>query len=269
MEFKIPNSLEEAILVHKSDPTPTRTTPIKREAVVIMQPAGLGDIIFSQGIAHHYLKAGMRVYWPVIEPYLHHLKRAYPNIEWLPENLYVSPRAHDDVDKIRNDLLHALFSPIRWSNTFQGVEYKDVMRAKYDMYKLDWRLWTESAMWVRDRFREDELMIANGVDNGEPYNLISENWGFAKGMNRVPVNINNGLKNVYIKQIDTYSLFDWAALIENAEQIHFVSSSNIYLLELLKTRASEIHIYQRLPDQPHHRNYDYILRAHEGKYRFH
>jgi hypothetical protein len=267
MEFKLPSS-NKLQSDSSRESKVTKTIGKKMESVLILQPFGLGDLIFAQGIAHHYMKAGMRAYWPVVDQYIHHIRRAYPLIEWLPENFHITPRLYE-VEQVKYDLLHSLVAPIRWSNTFQQVEYKDVMRAKYDMYGLDWTKWTESAQWVRDMFKEDDLMGITGADSGTPYNLISENWGMAKGLNRVPVDVKNGLRNIYITQLEGFSLFDWAKVMQNAEQIHFVSSSNIFLLELLEVKASEIHIYQRLPDQPHHRNYDYILRRHEGKYRFH
>jgi hypothetical protein len=56
--------------------------------------------------------------------------------------------------------------------------------------------------------------------------------------------------------MEGYSLFDWAAVMEQAVEIHTVSTSIIYLLELLHLRA---HIYIRRPDERSHSYYDYLL----------
>jgi hypothetical protein len=240
-----------------------------RKSVIILQPHGLGDIIFCQGIASHYRNGGYKVYWPVIEEYIHDLRRHYPDIIWLPENLYVSERLFE-VEKVKYDLLHAICAPIRWSNTFQKVEYWEVMKAKYDMYGLDWTKWNESSKWIRDMFKEDELMGFTGAESGTPYNLISEFWGSsANALNRAPVEPDNELKSIHIKKLEGYSLFDWAKVMENAEQIHFVSSSNIYMLETLNLKAKEIHIYTRGADKNGHKNYSYLLRKYSDRYILH
>lgn len=236
------------------------------KSALVLQPFGLGDCIFAQGIAHYFINGGYKVYWPVIQDYLTDLKRAYPKIEWLPENLYVSPTNDKIVDlNIKYELLHAISVPIRWSNTFHGVEYAQVMRAKYDMYGLDWTKWTQHAMWERNFFKEKELV----ADNVGEYNLVSMDWGSPGGkQNTVKVKYpDNGLHTRRMVKINGCSLFDWATVIENATTIHFVASANIFILEMLDLKAKEIHLYPRLPDQPHHNFYKYILKRHN--YIFH
>lgn len=231
--------------------------------VIIMQPFGLGDCIFAQGIAHHYLNGGYKVYWPVVQQYLHALRRAYPKVIWLPEDLYLSENLFGDrmlIQMTKHDLLHALCAPIRWSNTFEAVPYREVMKAKYSMYGLDWRTWNQYSKWERDVFKEEELLaLTNGATE---FNLISQEWGCHK-TGTVDIKVNNGLPNIHIRKMEGYSLFDWSLLMQRATTIHFVSSSNIYLLESMDLDAKEIHLYPRLPDQPTHINYEYILQRHK------
>jgi hypothetical protein len=222
---------------------------------IILQPFGLGDCIFAQGIAHHYIRRGYKVYWPVEEAYLDDLKRAYPKINWIRHNM----SSLTNVEKA--EVLRAQVIPIRWSDTFDGVPYRLVMRAKYDMLGLPWGKWQEDAMWER-HWRAEEMLI-RFLDLPERFNLVSPYYTGQFKHTREQIVPANNLPNVNITKIGSFSLFDWAGVIERATEIHFVASSNIYMLELLKLQAQRICIYKRVPDQPSHMYYDYILRSHK------
>lgn len=232
-----------------------------RKSAIIQQPFGLGDCIFAQGIAHMFLNYGYKVYWPVLEKYVAGLRCAYPKIEWVTDNLKnLSPIQKDEI-------LSAKIVPIRWSDTFTGQPYEFVMKAKYDMYGLDWRSWKDFAKYNRLIGKEKVLEDLYAIKPGDRYALISKNYTseFKLSMQTI-VPDNPDLKIIEIKEIGLFSLFDWSSIIENAEEIHFVSSSNIYMLELLDLKAKSINLYKRLPDQPSHRYYHYILNSH--KYNF-
>jgi len=240
------------------------------KSVIIWQPFGLGDCIFSQGIAHHYIDGGYKVYWPVVRHYLMDLQRAYPDVYWLDENMYLSPDRHN-VAQVKYDLLHSLMAPIHRSMEFEGVRYDRVMRAKYDMYGLDWTKWREHALWKRDVFKERELMEIHGLNENDKYNLISMSFGggsFDQRNGEIP-EVANGMKRVFVKQIEGFSLFDWSLMFERAAKIHVVSSSNIYIMEMLDLQADEINIYLRTGRELNHTNYQYLMTRHVDKYKFH
>ena len=67
-----------------------------------------------------------------------------------------------------------------------------------------------------------------------------------------------------MRNIDGFSLYDWAMVIEGAKEIHTVSTSILYILELLKVKPV-VNLYKRFPDEKDHRNYDYLLK--NNKYR--
>ncbi len=235
-----------------------------RKSVIIWQPYGLGDCIFSQGVAQHYISGGYKVYWPVKQMYLTDLRRAYPTVNWLSEDFY-----HGNDPQIKWDLLHATLAPLYWSSQFQNVAYKDVMKAKYSIYGLDWTKWREHAQWKRDVFKEQELMEMNNINPGDRFNLISRNFGggsFEEKSSPIP-EIVNGLKTTFLKKIEGFSLFDWAPMMAAATQLHFAASSNIYLLEMMDLKAEQIHIYPRTGWEDNHDNYNYIMTRH--KYIFH
>lgn len=226
-------------------------------SALIQQPFGLGDCIFSQGVARHFMRLGYKIYWPVTEKYINGLRRAYPEINWISEN-FTGLTSEE-----REEVINARAVPIRWSDTIMNVPYERVMRAKYDMYKLDWSMWRVYAKWNRNAENENFLYDNLVGSDTTQYNIVSEYYTGSFKQGQMPFVGNNGLRTIRISPLGEYSLFDWAKVIENATEIHFVASSNIYLLELLELKADKICIYTRKPDQPHHKFYDYILRNHD------
>ena len=61
---------------------------------------------------------------------------------------------------------------------------------------------------------------------------------------------------IYMNKIPGYTMLDWAKVIENADQIYTVSTSNLFLIETLPIKASNVCIYPRLPRE---NNFDGIL----------
>ena len=104
----------------------------------------------------------------------------------------------------------------------------------------------------------------HNITKDSKFNLISRKFG-GGSFDEINVDVpdpNNGLNTIFIKRMEGFSLFDWAALMAAATNIYMVASSNIYLLEMMELRAQEIHLYPRLPRETDHRNYQYILQRH-------
>jgi hypothetical protein len=218
--------------------------------VVINQYFGIGDAIFSMTAIK---SLGVEILWPVLPHYVEGLKRAYPEIAFINwEDLKIDYNRKD-----RYQEKDMIVIPLR----FQDKPLKDCMKNKYSYFGFDWRNWKMSGMYKRYVKPEYELYkLLNPTK--EPYNLIWETFQCDfNGVHRITPP-DNGLKNIYHSHIDGFSLFDWSILIEEATTIHAVSSSNIYLFELLDLRAKEIKLYLRLPQEKTHENYSYILRSH-------
>lgn len=210
--------------------------------VLILQAFGLGDCIWAQGIAHHFIDQGHRIIWPVKPHYYDSLKRAYPDIDWIPDAT-VKPELFDIKEKIEVDGM--LISPIRWSDSYMKVPYRYVMQAKYSMYDLDWRIWRKYSMWERDRDKEMELSRVLEINDTPRFNLINKRFG-TNGDRSVEISLHNHNRNIEMSEIEGFSLFDWAYVIEKAEEVHTVSTSLLFIIELLKVR-NPVHLYCRKP----------------------
>ena len=223
----------------------------EKKFVFISQPFGMGDVIFSMGIANYFKKHGYHIHWPVRGQYLESLRRAYPKIHFVDvtsvnQELLMIKEIDKDADGMR-------IVPIRWSDTVMKVPYKFVMRAKYDMYSLDWTTWKRAARWNRHYGKEKDLIAFLGIQPGEEYNLINQRYG---GQHRVvDINVNNGLRNIYMTDVIGFSVFDWASVIERAANLHMVSTSTLYMTEVLELSCKENHLYTRNPVE---QNLDYV-----------
>lgn len=232
--------------------------------ILINQPFGIGDVIFSMSAIRAFAAAQkQRVMWPIMPYYVDGLNLAYPDI-------FFCDMGHTKFDYERKDrykLSDTEVIPLRW----QDSPLRECMKNKYRYFGFDWKDWKVNAHFERNPEREGWLLdLVGGYDS---FNLISASFG-NNFIDRLPSPHSadfqfpqNGLKNIEMRMIPGFSLFDWSAVIERATTIHVVSSSCIYLFELLKLKAKEIHIHVRRPFERNHENYDYILQSHN--YIFH
>jgi len=218
--------------------------------VVINQFAGLGDVLFIEPIYRHYHNLGYKVIAPV-----------NPDILWIAEYIdYVQfenklkyKYSYETVEQPEDGRLHI---PMRFAHPLlrgydlhYGDDRENWMPDKYTYLNLPIELW-HTMKWKR---HDREMELWKELNINEPYNLINQNFG--GNFSQVPINPNNGLRNIYMTKMGNYTLLDWAQVIENAENIYTVETSAIYIIEVLKTKAKEFHMYPRYPWLP---NCNYI-----------
>jgi len=220
----------------------------------VSQPIGAGDIIFTQTLIKEVAKENP-VLWPTESYYLEGFRKAYPRINFV-DKATISQYLLNVKDIGMKQGYYIL--PIRWSDTIMKVPYKYVMRAKYDMFGMDWKMWKRDACPVRDLKKEKQLFKELGLKKNEPYNLINKNY-LRNGNGVAEIEVGNGLKNVFMDYKSGYSLFDWCYLIENAMYVHSVSTSVLFLLEMLDLKAKEVHLYSRKPYEHGFNFVDYLF----------
>lgn len=179
------------------------------------------------------------------------LRVAYPDIEWVLDTA-------SGIDYNRKDF-HQVGDmeviPLRWSDSLCKVQYRDCMKSKFLLLNQDWTTWKERAMWRRDKEKEEHLAYIVGAD--KPFTLVNNNfWTIGKGRKTA---IDAGGRNIiHMTAIDGFSLFDWAGVMEKADEIRSVSTSTLYMFELLDLKCP-IHLYPRLPYEKDLKNVDYIF----------
>lgn len=222
--------------------------------IVPNQFFGIGDVIFEQTVVRK-LAGDNEIVWPVEPQFLDGLTRAYPDIKFVDKNTF--PLNYDRRDEYESHDMRIL--PLRWADVILKVPYTECMKAKYMLYDMDWQNWRVHAMWKRDGQKEYDLRILLKLP--PKYNLINRTFG-SQSQLKAATKVDNGLPNIDMRTIEGFSLFDWAYVMENATEIHTVSTSIIYLLEMLNLKAECVNLYPRKPIEHDFKNVDYILQKH-------
>ena len=200
------------------------------------QPAGLGDILFLQKIAHEYNHQGYHVIWPVNNSYL-----------WIGKHLrlYDFPSIDDDFPlkeeyhqtslcSIRHVGEHVIVATDGCGN---GVE---TMKSKYDLCDIDWQDWQNYLTFELNWQKCTDLYHLLELHTKGPYVLSMKQMGSPPNhVSNINIPIQTDLHVEYIRFIDGFDLFDWYKVIQYAEELYLEGSSPIYLIEKMETKAEQ------------------------------
>lgn len=226
----------------------------KTKLLVVQQYFGLGDCIFGAHIATLINRnTKYKVIWPVEPHFVEGLNRAYPEILYADRTLLKA----DYENKLFREIYGMMHLPLRYSESLLGRPYKDHMRSKYDyvnqhVIQIRWEEWVNTTP-VIDNKKAHGLFKHFDLDPTSKYNLIATDFG-NKGRS-VEISVDNGYRNILLKPVPGYSLFDWVPIMQCAATIHAVSSSSLYLFELFPPNTKEIHLYCRKPVE---QNFEYV-----------
>lgn len=182
--------------------------------------------------------------------------RAYPDVTFVDYKLVnINYDSKTEVKTLTHRIL-----PIRFADQILHKPYYQCMRSKYDMYELDWKTWRDVKP-ICDHAHALQLEIGLfGYGAPVEYNLVSPYYGTTSQF-KADIIPDNGLPTIMMFSLSGYSIFDWMDLISRATTIHAVSSSIVYLLELLDLQAKEVHLYGReaIEKDTWYRNIEYLL----------
>ena len=212
------------------------------KSIIILQTFGLGDCLFIEPIARKYFDEGYKVIWPVEDKDI-----------WLKDYIkYVDFRKKSefpmDYEQCRMDYTYEGIPvlPIRFSNPLlrgfaphYGDDKQNWMLDKYRLLDLPLDMW-RSLTWTRNHERENELYDFLKIK--EPYSFGNMHYG--GGFATYDFGVQT---DVQLKKIKDFTLLDWTKIIINADVIHTVETSLVYMIETLPIKAREIHLHPRLP----------------------
>jgi hypothetical protein len=223
---------------------------------------GIGDVIFTQTLVRRIAAShgeGTKIVWGVLNHFVDGLNRAYPDITFVDyRKIPIDYERRDDYYINLPEYGECRVLPIRWACENLKLPYDECMSAKYQMYGMDYQDWRQDAIWKQDIDR----CVFNTVH--EKYTLVNRTFG---SDGKMQVNIPKQENEIELTNLAGFSLFDWANIIKDANDIHTVNTSIIYLLELLDLRAKEVHLYQRPIKGQTFENIRYLLKR--NKYIFH
>jgi hypothetical protein len=222
---------------------------------IFNQFQGLGDILFCEPIAKHYYNNGENeIIWPIAGDFLW-LQEYFPYINFVNWQEFNFPYESTYHGQVTENEFHV---PLRFANpivrNLHPHDYSDqfhTMIDKYRMVNLPLDMW-KTMTWIRNTQREDELY--NMLVHDTNYILVNNMW--SDGVLNIQINNPDNHQVVYMNRVSGYTMLDWAKVIENADQIYTVSTSNLFLIETLSIKATDVYIYPRLPRE---NNFDGIL----------
>lgn len=213
--------------------------------VIIQQECGLGDILFCQGISHHFKEKGYEIIWPVVKELVDTVKylntgvnfynrdEEYP-LKQLFKNLYESKRIFETQD---NDI----FIPLGYSSHMIEPYGRKVMQAKYKICGLDYKQWKSHFTFTKNVMKENELFydVLNLKDD-EDFILLNENYAtqpgiIKKDLSSVKNTFGDG-KFIKMRFVEGFTLFDWCKVFEKMKSIITVDTSLMYILEKLNLK---------------------------------
>lgn len=210
---------------------------------LIYQPAGIGDIFYSLGVAYHYKKQGYRIIWPVAKEILD-LQNYIKDIEFydwqgeFPKKEYYN---HNNLDIIQTE--EFVFLPLHRSTDILGDL---IMPSKYQLTNLNPNSWRENFNWERNIQKENELysnVLCLAED--ESYILVNQNFVTPPRTMKFPIELDTEYKMIPMDYIEGYSVLDWAKVIENASGIVTIDTCIQYMIDKLNTKAEFYYCYLR------------------------
>ena len=201
--------------------------------VIINQPFGIGDILFLSPLVAQ-LEVEQAI-WPIVDHYY-----------WIKDYIFIdnltfikasefNPLTYKDYVEVPLQHAHSLM--------FQA---KDCMEAKYMLLNADPELW-RTVSFNRNREKETQLKQYLSINPNDQFVLINNNFAGPEYSYKVDIKPETNLRIIYQDYIEGFTLLDWCGVLEQASEIHTVSTAIFFVIEALKLEKTPLHLYPRKP----------------------
>jgi hypothetical protein len=200
--------------------------------VLIDQPFGIGDILFLSPIVK--LMEAEDIIWPIVDQY--YWIKDYlliDNLTFIKQSEF-NKQLYLDYNQIPFQTAHIMFP-----------ESRDCMEAKYKLFDIDLDIW-KSLSFNRNYKKELELKKLLNINENDKFIFINNNFASKEYNYKIDIKLDTDLKIVYQQYIDEYTLLDWCGVLEQASEIHTVSTSLFFVIQSLNL-SKKIHLYPRKP----------------------
>lgn len=196
----------------------------------IDQPGCLGDILFTLKIGEELSKKGT-VYWQIAPTF------------W-----------NSGINRIKTSAIIGPSSPknVRGAEVIKLCDLThrsdpELMKIKYTSIGMDWNDWADYVKYDRDPDIENAIRQHFNLSEGEPFIFYNDTYGPGQKHNGVVNSIpkNYSGKIIKLEIFEGVTVFDWAWIFENAEQIHTVDTSILYVIETLNLKCKKMTCHPR------------------------
>ena len=214
--------------------------------ILIRQPAGIGDIFFTQKIAYAINAAySCDIIWPVIPEFMwiqDYIKVPFIKFVSLDSDFPYKEAFQHDIPSIF-EFQDCIVIPLQRADwTISG----SVMDAKYKMVDLEQDDWLDYFNFTRNVEKENKLYYdVLGLKDGDQYSLVNRQFASPPDTQICKhINVETLGKYVEMSYLPEYTLFDWCKVIENAQSIHTVETSLNYIIEKLNPKC-QLEMYSK------------------------
>ncbi len=202
---------------------------------VIQQGAGLGDIFFSQKVAHWYRGLGYEIVWPIADSIMW-LKDYIPGVTWVDYWQYRNSHPNFMDYGVTKDAEGNLNVNLGDSHHSHGGR---IMTSKITMCGLEWGDWANYFIFNRNHEKEQQLYNLFGLSEDEEYVLQSCTYSTPPDVKEHHFRLDTDKPIIKLQIINPFTLIDWCKIIENASEIWVVDSAINYLMEVLPLRSKK------------------------------
>lgn len=208
---------------------------------LIRQPAGIGDIFFTQKIAKDYISRGYTVIWPVISQFefikdyikVDNLMFVNENSDFPHKNIY-----HEGYSKPTVINVNDVYLPIQH---FDRHHNGSVMHAKYKLVDMDFGDWLDYFSFERNLEREQKL-IDHFDANDKEFVFVNRMFGSPPDSKPCP-HMGQFENSIEMTYLGWDNLFDWIGLLLKAKHIYTVETSILYIIN--KLGLKNVTVYSR------------------------
>ena len=200
--------------------------------VLINQPFGIGDILFISPIVK--LIDAEHTVWPVVDHY--YWIKDYiliDNLTFIEQSKF-NKQSYLDYNEVPFQNAHLLFP-----------QSQDCMEAKYKLFDIDLDIW-RSLSFKRNLEKELKLKKLLDINQNDKFIFINNNFASKEYNYKIDIKLDTDLKIIYQQYIEGYTLLDWCGILEQATEIHTVSTSLFFIIEFLNLQQN-LHLYPRKP----------------------
>ncbi len=250
----------------------------------IQQPSGLGDILLTIKIGHHFSNLGYNVIWPILSTYNYINKYIFPFeceikfvdilSDFYSKDIYIN-LCNKNLSEIYEDT-ETIFVPI--SNSSKNLKNQNLknfgedfknMIGKFEMCNLNSKNWQNYFSLLRNYEEEEKLFQELKIH--KKYHLINREFGTPPFWNEKLdkfIQPEKDLQEINMKVINGFSIFSWCGVFQSAEKIDTVSTSNFYLFEKIDLKCTPTIYSRNHPERSYQENFNWMHYLTQKQYNF-
>ena len=200
----------------------------------VKQAFGLGDILFLSPLIQQLEKYGNveEIYWKIKDEYY-----------WVID--YLEFYKVTFIKESNNNFPFENFQILNFEQSFHIVGGRDCMSSKYNLVKAPLEIW-RNISFKRNFEKEAELLQRLNISENEEFIFVNNNFADPNLKYSTNINVGTNLRIITLEYLEGFTLLDWCGVLEQAKEIHTVSTSLYFVIEGIG-RTEGLHLYPRKP----------------------